>query len=324
MHTKIRWGIIGLGQIAHKFASDIQLSSSAILQGVASRDIDKARSFSKKFNAAAFCDSYEELAKATDIDVVYIATPNVFHFENTLLCLRHGKSVLCEKPLGMNREEVKIMMEVALSNNCFLMEGLWTRFIPAMEKVLALIKEGAIGDLKFIHADFGFKAPIKLEGRVYNKKLGGGSLLDIGIYPVFLSLLTLGIPTDIKAMSRMTQTAVDSYCAMLFDYESSAKAMLESTIEFNTPTEACIYGSKGTIKMHSRFHHSEKISWHQDGKLKEVFDMRYSGNGYFYEIEEVNKCLTNKAVESSKLPPSVSLSLITILDKIRDKIGLVY
>lgn len=324
MHTKIRWGIIGLGQIAHKFASDIQLSSSAILQGVASRDIDKARSFSKKFNAAAFYDSYEELARATDIDVVYIATPHVFHFENTLLCLRHGKSVLCEKPLGMNREEVKIMMEEALSNNCFLMEGLWTRFIPATEKVLALVKEGAIGDLKFIHADFGFKAPIKLEGRVYNKKLGGGSLLDIGIYPVYLSLLTLGVPTDIKAMARMTQTAVDSYCAMLFDYENSANAILESTIETNTPTEACIYGSKGTLKMHSRFHHSEKISWYQDGHLKEVFDMRYSGNGYCYEIEEVNKCLINNLLESDKLPPGVSLSLITILDKIRDEIGLVY
>lgn len=154
----------------------------------------------------------------------------------------------------MNREEVKIMMEEALSNNCFLMEGLWTRFIPATEKVLALVKEGgAIGDLKFIHADFGFKAPIKLEGRVYNKKLGGGSLLDIGIYPVYLSLLTLGVPTDIKAMARMTQTAVDSYCAMLFDYQNSANAILESTIETNTPTEACIYGSKGTLKCTADF-----------------------------------------------------------------------
>lgn len=324
MHTKVKWGIIGLGNIAHKFASDLQLSSDAILNGVASRNIDKAAKFSKQYNSVAFYGSYEELAKSPEIDIIYIATPHTFHFENTMMCLNNNKSVLCEKPLGMNREEVKTMLEVAKSKKLFLMEGLWTRFIPATEKVIELINEGAIGDIMFIHADFGFKADINLEGRVFNKKLGGGTLLDIGIYPIYLSLLTLGVPTDIQAMARMTQTEVDSYCAMLFDYENSAKAILESTIEANTPTEACIYGSKGVIKMHSRFHHSEKISLYQDGVLKEVFDMRYSGNGYFYEIEEVNKCLINNNIESDKLPHSVSLNLITLIDKIKDKIGLSY
>jgi len=324
MDTKIKWGIIGLGHIAHKFASDLQLSSNAILQAVASRDIHKARKFSKQYKSTVFYGSYEELAKSPDIDVVYIATPHTFHFEHAMMCLNNNKSVLCEKPLGMNREEVKMMLEVARSKKLFLMEALWTRFIPATEKVLELISDGAIGEILFIHADFGFKSDFNPESRVFNKKLGGGSLLDIGIYPVYLSLLTLGVPTKIQAMARLTQTEVDSYCAMLFDYENSAKAMLESTIETNTPTEACIYGSKGTIKMHSRFHHSEKISLYQDGVVKEVFDMRYSGNGYFYEIEEVNKCLINNDIESDKLPHSMSLNLITLIDKIKDEIGLSY
>lgn len=324
MQSKINWGIIGLGKIAALFAGDLQLSENAVLYAVASRSIDKAREFSAKFNSISYFDSYEELAKSPEIDVIYIATPHAFHFENTLMCLKNNKAVLCEKPLGIDSYEVKTMLSEAKSKKLFLMEGIWTRFIPATVKLLELLEDDAIGDLLFIRADFGFKADLDLEGRIYNKKLGGGSLLDIGIYPIYLSLLTLGFPAHVKAMARMTQTGVDSYCAILFDYENSAKAILESTIEADTPTEAFIYGTKGHIKMHSRFHHSEKISLYQNGALKEVFDLPYQGNGYLHEIEEVNRCLKNKELESSRLPQSLSLNLITLIDQIKDEIGLSY
>jgi predicted dehydrogenase len=324
MNTRINWGIIGLGKIAHSFASDLQLSKNSTLYGVASRNIEKAERFSKKYNSVTYYNSYEELTKAPEIDVIYVANPHTSHFENTMMCLKNGKAVLCEKPLGINSVEVKTMLNEARSKKLFLMEGLWTRFIPATEKVIKLLKEDTIGDVIFIRADFGFKGDQNPEGRLYNKKLGGGSLLDIGIYPIYLSLLTLGFPKDVKAMARMTQTEVDSYCAILFDYENSSKAILESTFEADTPTEAYIYGSKGALKMHSNFHHSEKISLYQNGKLMEAFNMEYQGNGYLYEIEEVNGCLMRKVTESSKLPQSLSLNLITLIDRVKDEIGLSY
>jgi predicted dehydrogenase len=239
-----------------------------------------------------------------------------------MMCLKKGKAVLCEKPMGIDANEVESMILEARSRKLFLMEGMWTRFIPATEKMLDLIKEGEIGEVLFIRADFGFKAGYDPEGRIFNKKLGGGSLLDIGIYPIYLSLITLGIPTDIKAMARITQTGVDSYCAMLFDYGNRAKAILESTVEADTPIEAYIYGSKGYIKMHSRFHHSEKISLYKSGELAQNFDLKYKGNGYFHEIEEVNRCLANSYSESDKLPLNVSLDMIQLIDQVKDRIGL--
>jgi len=324
MNKKINWGIIGLGNIANKFASDLQLSKNSILYGVASRNIKKAQRFSQKFNSVNYFGSYEDLAKNPEIDIVYIATPHIFHYENTMMCLEYGKSVLCEKPLGINSDEVKRMLNEAKSRKLFLMEGLWTRFIPATEKLIELLSEKVIGDILFIRADFGFKGDLDYDGRIYNKQLGGGSLLDIGIYPIYLSLLTLGLPTNIKSMARMSHTDVDTYCSMLFDYNNSAKAILESTVEADTPIEAYIYGSKGVLKLHSRFHHTEKISFYQNEELKEVFDIKYKGEGYLYEIEEVNRCLNHNNLESEKIPHSISLNLIRLIDRVKDEIGLSY
>ncbi len=319
---KIKWGIIGPGKIADKFAFDLQHSKNAVIHAVASRDIEKAKRFSHKYNTARYYDSYEALAKDPEINIVYVATPHAFHFENTMLCLRNAKAVLCEKPLGTSTQEVKRMFEEATSRNLFLMEGLWTRFIPVTEKLLALLNTNAIGDIQFIRADFGFKADFNPEGRLFNKKLGGGSLLDIGIYPIFLSLLVLGLPTHIKAMARMSPTGTDNYCAMLFDYENAAKAVLESTLESDPPTEAHIYGSRGMIKIHRRFHESQKISWYQNRALKETFVLKYEGYGFSYEIEEVNQCLINKKLESEKLPHGLSLALIHLIETVQEKIRL--
>jgi predicted dehydrogenase len=324
IEPNINWGIIGLGKIADKFASDLQLCDNTTLFGVASRDKEKARGFRSKYNSVNYYGSYEELAKDPQIDIIYIATPHTLHFENTMMSLKNGKSVLCEKPLGMDSQEVKAMVGEARSRKLFLMEGMWTRFIPATEKVIELLREEIIGDILFIRADFGFKADLEPEGRIFNKKLGGGSLLDIGIYPIFLSLITLGIPSDMEAMARMTRTGVDSYCAMLFDHNNASKAILESTVEADTPIEAYIYGSKGMIKMHSRFHHSERISLYQNAGLTRTFDIPYQGHGYVHEIEEVSRCLRDNRLESDKLPHSVSLDLITLIDRVKDKIGLRY
>ena len=324
MVQKINWGIIGPGNIAHKFAHDLMLSKTAQLYGVASRDPERAKNFGRKYKAVKHYGSYAELAADPDIDVVYIATPHTFHFENTMLCLKEGKAVLCEKPMGMNSGEVKAMIDEARSRNLFLMEAIWTRFIPGTIKMLELVHGGAIGSINFIRADFGFRAGPDRPERVFNKSLGGGSLLDIGIYPLYLALLLLGMPTDLKAMARMSKTEVDSFCAMLLDYRNGAKAVLESTFEADTPTEAYIYGEKGTIHMHPQFHHTQKLSLFQEGELRKKFDIQYTGNGYYHEIEEVHNCLLNGKTESDKIPLSVSMDLMTLLDRVKKEIGLEY
>lgn len=324
MLKTINWGIIGLGKIAHKFASDLKLYKGAELYGVASRDYNKAKMFSEKFHSIKYFDSYENLAKDPNIDIVYIATPNSLHFENTMMCLRNGKSVLCEKPMGLDSKEVQIMIDEAKSRKLFLMEAIWTRFLPSTEKVLEILKSKIIGKVNFVRADFGFKGDPNPEGRILNKSLGGGSLLDIGIYPIYLSLLTIGVPKFIKAMARITSTNVDGYCSMLFDYDGDEKAILESTIEASTPTEAYIYCSKGYIKLHSNFHHATKISLFEDSSHETSYDIKYIGNGYYHEIEEVTTCIINSKIESNKVPHSTSIDLIKTIDKVKKEIGLDY
>lgn len=321
---KINWGIIGLGNIARTFAHDLQLVDEAVIGGVASRNEEKAKAFARDFDAAKFYGSYEALAADRAIDVVYVATPHPMHFEITMLCLRNGKHVLCEKPMGMNAMEVKTLLEEARKRNLFLMEGVWTRFIPGTIKLLQLIEEGVIGDIVSLQADFGYKGNYDPTSRLFSKELGGGSLLDIGIYPVYLSLLLLGIPNDIKAMARMAPSGVDGFCSMLFDYPNKAKAVLQSSFETYTPTEASIYGSMGTLKMHGRFHHTRNISLYRQGVPDKTIDIEYRGNGYVHEIEEVHRCLNNHWLESPLLPLQTSLELISILDRVREAIGLRY
>lgn len=323
MSKKIKWGILGLGNIANLFASDLQLSNNAVLHAVASRNAEKAKDFSKKYHASQYYTSYEALAEDPEIDIIYVATPHSFHFEHTMMCLKKGKGVLCEKPLGLNSKEVELMIREARSRNLFLMEGMWTRFIPATNKLVEILENNIIGEVLFMRADFGFKAEANPEGRLFNKKLGGGSLMDLGIYPLYLSLLALGNPSKVNSVARMTVTNVDGHCSMLFDYESEAKAFLESTIEAETPTEAYFHGSKGSVKLHSRFHHSEKISILRDGK-EEILDLKFNGHGYIYEIEEVNRCLLNGETESRKLPLQMSLDISRLIDQVKEEIGLKY
>jgi predicted dehydrogenase len=321
---KLKWGIIGLGNIAHKFAADLLLCEKAQLLGVASRSKEKAHDFAKKYHAVKHYGSYRELAEDPDIDVVYIATPHPMHFENTLMCLKNGKHVLCEKPMGMNRNQVETMIKEARSDNLFLMEALWSRFIPSTFKLLELLNKDVIGKISFIRADFGFKADWDPQWRVYNKSLGGGSLLDIGIYPIYLSLLLLGNPVDIKAMARMSETEVDTFVAMLFDFRNGEKAVLESTVEADTPTEAYIYGEKGTIKLHTRFHHTTRITLIPHHDQEQTYEIGYRGNGYYHEIKEVSECIGQNSTESELFSHNDSLNLIATMDAVRKEIGLDY
>lgn len=325
MAKQYNWAILGLGKIAKKFAADLNLTENGNLYAVASRSQDKADAFAAEFNADIAYGSYEAMMKDKNIDAVYIATPHVFHCKNTLMCLDAGFHVLCEKAFGMNKGEVQLMVDKARKKGLFLMEALWTRFIPGTERMLELIKNDTIGDIKLVKADFGFRAPYNTTGRLFSKELGGGSLLDVGIYPIFMSLLTLGKPKTISAFALMTPSEVDYNCAMYFGYDNDASAILDSSFQVTTPVEAWIHGTKSALKLNSRFHHCERIDvmdlrW----KITDTIEVAYTGNGYYHEIIEVMDCLDQGKTESDKMPLSFSLDLIETLDAVREKIGLVY
>ena len=321
--TIIRWGIIGLGAIADKFAQDLMKVSHAELYAVASRSNSKAISVASKYTVKRYYDTYESLVQDNNVDAVYIATPHSFHFEHTILCLKHKKAVLCEKPFAMNLLQVKEMIRFAKEQNTLLMEGLWTSFLPHYQFVLEFINNNTLGSLVQLEADFGFIPVLNFEGRLLNKQLGGGSLLDIGIYPIYAALSSLGIPENIEAQATFFDNGTDSSCKMIFHY-GQAKAMLTSTLLAQTPTEAVFTFEKGTLKINSRFHQPTTVTLMENNR-EEVFDFNYETLGYSYEITHFNNLLRNGKTESDIMTfEFFSTNLIKILDKVRGLIGLNY
>lgn len=324
MINPFNWGVIGPGKIAHKFVQDLKATGNARLHAVASRDEDRAKAFAAQYGASHYYGGYEQIVTCPDLHAVYIATPHTGHMENTVMCLESKMPVLCEKPFAMNAREVREMIAAARRNDTFLMEALWTRFLPTTQKALEIIESGTIGEVLSVKADFGFKAEFNPEGRLFNRALGGGSLLDIGIYPAFLSLLILGKPQSIKAMANIGSTGVDEECGALLQYEGGKMAHLHSTILARTKTEAFIYGEKGTIHMHTRWHEPTSMSLLIEGERPEDFHLEMPGKGYHYEAAEVMKCLSEGKKESDLMPLSFSLDLIELLDAIREEAGVVY
>lgn len=318
-----KWGIIGPGKIAGKFATDLALVPGAELYAVASRDIEKARNFSAEYNFEKSYGSYEELAMDTEVDIIYVATPHVFHHEHTLLCLKNKKAVLCEKPFAINSRQVEEMILAAKENKVFLMEAMWTYFLPHYQYLLDLVKTKKFGTIKSLEADFGFAAPYLPEKRLYNKVLGGGSLLDIGIYPLFAALSLMGVPSAIKAQAKMSDTGVDESCDINLTYDNGAVACLSSAINLKTPTTAIINFEHTIITLQNRFHEPTSILIDRGGNKEEItFDV--SSIGYNYEAIHVQQMLTEGRTESTIMTFQKSHELIALLDTVREKIGLVY
>jgi predicted dehydrogenase len=314
---------LGPGKIAHKFAKGLAKVPGAKLYAVASRSIAKAEEFAKEFNAPKFYGSYEDLVKDEEVDIIYIATPHVFHYEHSLLCLKHKKAVLCEKPFAMNKEQVNEMILTAKKENIFLMEALWTYFLPHYQYVLELVKSEKFGKITGLEADFGFEAPFLPEKRLFNKDLGGGSLLDIGIYPVFAALTLLGKPDTISAKAEFNETGVDESCSIVFNYQNGVRAHLLSTINKDTPTTAIINFEKARLTINRRFHEPTSVTiLYNDQEETISFDV--NTNGYNFEAEHVQQMLAQGRTESTVMSFEKSLELIGLLDGIREEIGLVY
>ncbi len=320
----IRWGILGLGRIAHKFAQDLVTLPDAQLVAVASTDQARADEFAAQYGAPMAFGRYEDLLTVDDLDVVYVATPHVNHHENTLMLLRGGKGVLCEKPFGMDAGQVGEMVETARTNGVFLMEALWSRFMPALQQAHRWVTDGTIGEVVSLKADFGFVAPFSPEGRLFNKELGGGALLDIGIYPLFLSYLMLGKPATLRASATFGQTGTDEQNGMVLTYNSGAIAVLDSTLLAKTDCLGIIYGTKGTVRIHSRFHEAKTVTLELIDHDPKIVSFDRLTHGYTYEAQHVMDSLLEGRTESDLWSLDDSLALINLLDAVRAETGIVY
>ena len=319
----IRWGILGLGKIAHSFATDMQIVAGSQVYAVASRTQEKADEFGAKYAAHVCYDSYEKLAADPNVDAIYIATPHVRHYEDTLLCLNHGKAVLCEKPFAMNSDQVEAMIATAQQHNVLLMEALWTRFMPHFKFVQEELESGKYGAVKSLTADFCFDAPVNPDGRLYNKDLGGGSLLDIGIYPAFLALALFGKPETISAKAKIGKTGVDEETEMTFHYATGTQAHLASSIRIKTPSLATLVCEHGMLVMHGQFHMKDKVTTILNG-VKLEHDFKYQAKGYHFEIMHFADLLREGKTESPLMSYAFSSLLINTLDQVRELIGLQY
>lgn len=324
MDKNYRWGIIGAGRIADKFCTAINFVQGSQVYAIASRDEEKAKSYATKFGASTRYNNYDDLIQDENIDIIYVALPHVFHFDTTMKCLANKKAVLCEKPMSLSYAHTKKMIEAATENNVFLMEGMWTACMPFIDKIKSIIEKDIIGKPQYLSANFGFAAPDSSESRLYNKKLGGGSIVDVGIYPLFLSTLLFGTPTTIKSVSKVGITGVDEYTNVVLQYPGGETAHLLSSICFNTDIEAEIIGIKGSIKIKNPWFKATDFSVKlKDGSVQN-FSIPHLCNGFEHEIKEVMDCLDRGSLQSEKMPHQWSMVIAEVMDEILQQAGVVY
>ncbi len=327
MNQTIRWGILGCGKIARKFASDLQWVRDAKLVAIGAREQRTADAFAKDFLVDYRHNSYQALAENPEVDVIYIATPHALHFEHVMLCLQHKKAVLVEKAFAINYSQAKQMIDFARSQQTFLMEAFWTRFLPHYLKVKEIIADGRIGMIRYINAEFGFKPTPPVSQRIYDPLLGGGSLLDVGVYPVFLALDVLGKPDLIHATMVPAPSGVDEQCSIQFKYNNGAMANLFSSFAANLATGADIAGDQGRIRLTHRFHGpTTELEFYPDivdSKQIVAFE-KAKGSGYEYEAQHVTNCIKKGLIESPLRTHIDTLLLTQTLDQIRSVVGIRY
>lgn len=321
------WGIIGPGNIAETFLQDLKRASTAHHQvnAVFHKDKEKAAAFADKWKVPHYYDSIHEMAKHRQMHAVYIATPHPFHHKETLICLEHGIPVLCEKPLAINKMQVEEMIAAARRQKTFLMEGMWIRFLPSIKQVMRILDEGLIGDIVSIQASLSFVAPKDSDSRYFNPALGGGSLLDLGIYPVYLAVLLLGRPIGIHSRARVNADQIDEHCLINLEFLKKTFAVCESSLISNTGNAAGIHGTLGSIRICKPWNEMPECIELSDtvGNITRI-PCGWEGHGFQYEVDEVFRCLEKNQLESPVLTHSTSLCVMDILDTVRQQNGIYY
>ncbi|MFQ3618784.1 MAG: Gfo/Idh/MocA family oxidoreductase [Cyanobacteriota bacterium] len=256
----IRWGILGTGYISRAFAAGLRPLPEAQLVAIASRTLSSAQQFAREFEVARVYGSYEELVQDAEVDVVYIGTPNSRHHEDCLLCLGAGKPVLCEKPFALNAREAGEVIEFARKQHLFCMEAMWMRFLPLVQRVRQMIQSGAIGEVCTLTADFGYPAAFDPSSRLFSRELGGGALLDRGVYLLSLAYFLLGEPERVVGEAAIASTGVDEQSSYLLKYAGGPLAMLSANLRTHTGNEAVIIGTRGQIRIHAPFYKPHQLS----------------------------------------------------------------
>ncbi|PKQ69425.1 hypothetical protein BZG01_00385 [Labilibaculum manganireducens] len=319
----IKWGILGAGRIAKKFAEDFKVVNNGTIIAVASRSQDRSTEFAHEFEIPKAYSSYEEMVKNSDVDVVYIATPHNFHLEHARLCLNNGKSVLCEKPVTVNSAEFELLQNLAKEKNLFFMEALWTYYLPTIIEAMNWIREGKIGEVKQVQVSFGYAGNMDEKIRLANPDLAGGALLDIGVYGIAMAELVFGEEIeDIQAMAHFSKTGIDDYNSIQLKYISGGMAQISSSLVSELKNEAVICGTKGRIEIPQFWMAKKAFLISPDEKLE--FINKELQLGYNHEAFAVNELLKKGAVESSVIPLLKSKKILSIMDQVREQIGLKY
>ncbi len=324
MSKKIKWGILGLGGIANAFAEGVSVLPDAEVIACGSRTAEKAEQFGTKWNIPNRHASYESLVADPDVDAIYVATPHPIHKENCLLAIANGKPVLCEKPFTVNAGETEEVIAAAKAANLLVMDGMWSRFLPHIVKAHELANSGVIGELRMIQADFAFRGGWSPEERWLNPVLGGGGLLDVGVYVISLAQLFFGQPTSITGTAHIGETKVDEQAAMVLGFSEGKIASLICGVRTNTPHEATIFGTEGSIQLHKLWWRPSKLTLNVYGKDSEEIAPEIIGNGFNYEAAEFARCLREGIKESPMRPYAETISVMNTMDVLRKQWGLVY
>ena len=325
MKNKIKWGIISTGHISGKFAAALAILPEAELVAVASRNIETANQFAKNFNVPKAYGTYQELANDPEIDVIYIGTPHTFHLENSVMCMRAGKAILCEKAFTINATEAKEMVRVAREENVFLMEAMIPRHVPLLQKVLQWIADGRIGEVRMVKASRCARGKFPLGARQLNPELGGGSLLDVGVYVIsFASMIFKKAPVDAVGLSHIGELGSDEQGVAILKYDKGEIADLSFALRTAASNEAYILGTEGYIKVHDVFAVPTKATLFINKEEVDIIEEPIVGNALNYEAEEVMRCLKAGLKESPLMPLNESIEIMEIMDKIRKPWGLVY
>ncbi|MCU1362546.1 MAG: oxidoreductase protein [Acidimicrobiaceae bacterium] len=321
MNEPVRWGILGTGGIAHTFVSDLQFTPDGVAVAVGSRSQISADGFGDEFNIPRRYGSYSQLVQDDGVDAVYVATPHPMHFADASLALEHGKPVLVEKAFTMTGAQARDLIALARSRDLFLMEAMWTRFLPHMVALRESIRSGQLGEIVTLEADHGQWFPFDATFRLFAPELGGGALLDLGVYPVSFASMILGTPDRVLAMMEPTVTGVDGQTSMLFGYANGAQAVLTCTSSARTATRACVSGTEARIEIESDFYAPTSVSVISRTGERERVEFSTQGRGLHYEAQEVARCLREGLKESPSMPLEESVSIMETMDRVAGYLG---
>ncbi len=324
MTLKTRWGILATGDMAAAFAQDLQRLADAQVVAVGSRTAERARGFADRFGIPRAYGSWEELARDDDIDVVHISTPHTAHHDAAALCIAAGRSVLVEKPFTINRSTSYDLMERARRRGVFAMEGMWMRCNPTVRRLAGLVAGGLIGEVVSLRAGLGIADPGYAGHRLRDRNLGGGALLDLGVYPVAFAHLLLGRPDGLSASAVLTPAGVDAQADLRLRYASGAVATLSCGFLAELPGEAVLVGTAGRIVVRGDFTCPSALEIHREGMPAEVISASAGGHDFTHEAREVMRCLRAGLLQSPLVPWQATLEVMDVIDRARAAVGVSY